>query len=420
MRTLSPILAAVLLAAAPGALTIGLAEAQTCACPPSVGGAGPAPARIIADEPPPPLPEYEQPPIPAPGYMWTPGYWGWNNDDYYWVPGTWVQPPHPGLLWTPGYWGFVNGVYQFNHGYWGPHVGFYGGVAYGFGYFGAGFEGGRWQGDHFYYNRTVNNFGSVNITNVYEHPAPRIVERASFNGGPEGLKARPTNEELAAAREQHVAATEAQRRNVRAASRNEDAFVTNNQGKPPVAATQRPGEFKGAAVAPAKAAGGPVKARPLEEATPGRNENEKAAPEGEKARPQAEKPETKAEPEKAEPKAEKAEPKAQKAEPKAERAEPKAEKPTPKAEKTAPKAERAEPKAERAEPKAERPKAEAAQPKAKPEPKAEPKAEPKPEKPRAAAERPRPAAEPQRAKPEPRPAGAGRAACHPGEAHCPK
>ena len=55
---------------------------------------------------PPPLPVYEQPPIPAPGYLWVPGYWAWNEeiDDYYWVPGTWILPPEPALLWTPGYW----------------------------------------------------------------------------------------------------------------------------------------------------------------------------------------------------------------------------------------------------------------------------------------------------------------------------
>ena len=33
---------------------------------------------------PPPLPIYVQPPIPAPGYLWTPGYWAYG-DDYYWV-----------------------------------------------------------------------------------------------------------------------------------------------------------------------------------------------------------------------------------------------------------------------------------------------------------------------------------------------
>ena len=55
---------------------------------------------------PPVLPVYEQPPIPAPGYIWTPGYWAYGPYGYYWVPGTWVQPPGVGLLWTPGYWGW--------------------------------------------------------------------------------------------------------------------------------------------------------------------------------------------------------------------------------------------------------------------------------------------------------------------------
>jgi WXXGXW repeat (2 copies) len=51
---------------------------------------------------PPALPVYVQPPIPGPGYMWTPGYWAWDDDDndYYWVPGAWVEAPEPGLLWT--------------------------------------------------------------------------------------------------------------------------------------------------------------------------------------------------------------------------------------------------------------------------------------------------------------------------------
>jgi len=86
---------------------------------------------------PPPLPVYDQPIIPGPGYLWAPGYWAWNPDidDYYWVPGTWVLPPEPNLLWTPGYWAWNDsGAYVFNDGYWGPEVGFYGGVNYGFGY----------------------------------------------------------------------------------------------------------------------------------------------------------------------------------------------------------------------------------------------------------------------------------------------
>ena len=44
---------------------------------------------------PPPIPEYEQPPCPQEGYLWVPGYWGWDEDDYdyYWIPGTWVMAP---------------------------------------------------------------------------------------------------------------------------------------------------------------------------------------------------------------------------------------------------------------------------------------------------------------------------------------
>jgi len=33
--------------------------------------------------------------------------------------------------------------------------GWYGGISYGFGYFGHGYEGGRWDHERFYYNRSV-------------------------------------------------------------------------------------------------------------------------------------------------------------------------------------------------------------------------------------------------------------------------
>src|ERR1700730_9557079 len=96
---------------------------------------------------PPVLPVYEQPLCPGEGYIWTPGYWAYDydDDDYYWVPGTWVLAPEVGFLWTPGYWAWVNESFIFNEGYWGPRVGFYGGIVYGFGYFGEGYEGGRWE-----------------------------------------------------------------------------------------------------------------------------------------------------------------------------------------------------------------------------------------------------------------------------------
>src|SRR5689334_17348519 len=82
---------------------------------------------------PPELPVYEQPLCPGEGYIWTPGYWAWDPDygDYYWVPGTWVLAPQPGYLWTPPYWGWNGVLFVFHEGYWGPRVGFYGGINYG-------------------------------------------------------------------------------------------------------------------------------------------------------------------------------------------------------------------------------------------------------------------------------------------------
>ncbi len=171
MRGLTPALAAVFLAASVPLLS-GQASAQTCTC--ARGGAG---VTILSDQAPPSLPDYDQPPIPGPGYMWTPGYWAWNNYDYYWVPGTWVEPPQPGLLWTPGYWGFADGVYGFHRGYWGPKIGFYGGVNYGYGYGGHGYDGGYWNGDRFFYNRSVNHFGTAHIENTYEKAGARGAAR---------------------------------------------------------------------------------------------------------------------------------------------------------------------------------------------------------------------------------------------------
>jgi hypothetical protein len=93
-------------------------------------GASFAQVRIAIRFGPPPLPVYEQPLCPGEDYIWVPGYWAYDYDysDYYWVPGTWVLAPEPGYFWTPGYWGWENEAFIFHEGYWGPHVGFYGGI----------------------------------------------------------------------------------------------------------------------------------------------------------------------------------------------------------------------------------------------------------------------------------------------------
>ncbi|HMD96656.1 MAG TPA: hypothetical protein VKM93_04900 [Terriglobia bacterium] len=199
---------------------------------------------------PPVLPVYVQPVCPAPGYIWTPGYWAWDPDTgYYWVPGTWVLAPAVGLLWTPGYWGWDVGIYMWHPGYWGPHVGFYGGINYGFGYTGVGFWGGYWNHGGFYYNRSVNNINITNIPNVYNRTVVNNVSgtRASFNG-PGGITARPTPAELAVARDPHRPATTMQTEHERVASANRSQWASVNHGRPAVAATAKPGAFNGRGV----------------------------------------------------------------------------------------------------------------------------------------------------------------------------
>src|ERR1700733_10570368 len=164
---------------------------------------------------PPELPVYEQPECPEANLMWTPGYWAYDNGygDYYWVPGAWVPAPYEGALWTPGYWGWTNGSYGFYQGYWGPQVGYYGGVNYGGGYLGVGFAGGEWRGGVFAYNTAVVNVNRTIIRNTYIDRT--VVERytvanpnhAAFSGGRGGVEHRPTPQEEAAAHQKHTPPT---------------------------------------------------------------------------------------------------------------------------------------------------------------------------------------------------------------------
>jgi len=193
---------------------------------------------IYANIAPPMLPVYEQPMCPGDGYIWTPGYWAYDNvDGYYWVPGVWVMPPQYGYLWTPCYWGYANGVYGFYGGYWGPHVGYYGGVNYGYGYGGVGYGGGRWEGHTFRYNTAVTNVNAGVIHNTYvdRSVARNSNSRASFNG-PGGTTARPTQQEQVAMREKHVQPTSVQMTHQQTAGKDQNQFAKVNHGKPATAA----------------------------------------------------------------------------------------------------------------------------------------------------------------------------------------
>jgi hypothetical protein len=197
---------------------------------------------------PPVLPVYTQPVCPGDGYLWTPGYWAWDSEDgdYYWVPGTWVEAPEVGFLWTPGYWGWNDGAFAWNAGYWGANIGFYGGVNYGFGYIGTGFEGGYWRGNNFYYNTSVMNVNRTIIHNTYTRTVVNHMStnRVSYNGGTGGLSARPTAEQERFASERHIPMTSAQTEHQRAASSDRSLRASVNHGRPPIAATARPADFK--------------------------------------------------------------------------------------------------------------------------------------------------------------------------------
>ena len=194
---------------------------------------------------PPLLPVYEQPIIPGPGYIWTPGYWAWAPDGFYWVPGTWVFAPFVGALWTPGYWGWNDGLYFWHSGYWGRHVGFYGGIDYGYGYTGFGYQGGYWDRRSFWYNRRVNNVNVTNITNTYNTTVVNTpsVTRVSYSGGAGGVIARPTRQDQIAAREPHTPLLPVQAHHELAASSNRAQFAAVNNGRPAIAATPRPERF---------------------------------------------------------------------------------------------------------------------------------------------------------------------------------
>jgi len=196
---------------------------------------------IEATEPPPTLPEYNQPPCPGDDYIWTPGYWSYADAGYYWVPGAWVIAPWIGALWTPPWWGFDNGVYILHAGYWGPHIGFYGGIDYGFGYTGRGYYGAYWNGGTVVYNTTVTSVDPRRVRNVYTAQVPRgRADRVSYNGGRGGIAVRPTAQELAVSRDPRTPPVAAQMQHARQASANRAQFAMAGRAQPNTVAADRP------------------------------------------------------------------------------------------------------------------------------------------------------------------------------------
>jgi YXWGXW repeat-containing protein len=298
----------------------------------SVSAASSAQVFLSVSIGPPPLPFYEQPLCPGEDYIFVPGYWAWSPVGYYWVPGTWVLAPEPGLLWTPGYWAFESAAYYWHPGYWGPVVGYYGGISYGFGYPGTGYYGGYWRDRHFFYNQTVNNVNVTQIHYVYRAPvvSSTVVTRVSFNGGPGGTTARPTAAQLAVARERHVAPTSAQVQHEHAASADRNLLAARNHGRPPIAATTKPGDISGRGAVAAGNAGTPNRAvenREARPSTPARNPESR--PEPKASRPQPEERRTPPPESRPEPKASRPQPEERRTPPPESRPEPRASRPQP-------------------------------------------------------------------------------------------
>ncbi len=77
-------------------------------------------SEIIVETAPPPV-RFERI-VPRPGYVWTPGYWRWDNNDrhHVWVGGSYVSA-RPGFDWAPGRWDQdPHRGWRFRAGYWVP------------------------------------------------------------------------------------------------------------------------------------------------------------------------------------------------------------------------------------------------------------------------------------------------------------
>ena len=142
----------------------------------------------------------------------------------------------------------AQGLYVWHPGYWGPHVGYYGGVNYGFGYMGIGFVGGEWRGRVFAYNSAVMHVGEGGGWGNRVYVDRTIVERntivndrhVAFSGGPGGINHAPTAQERSYLNDRHMGATAAQTQHMQAAQQNRGAYYNVNHGHPSQVAVSRP------------------------------------------------------------------------------------------------------------------------------------------------------------------------------------
>lgn len=66
----------------------------------------------------PPPPVVEVVPAPRQGYVWAPGYWGWNGHKHVWAKGHWKRGYH-GHEWVPDQWVQRGNRWYLERGHWG-------------------------------------------------------------------------------------------------------------------------------------------------------------------------------------------------------------------------------------------------------------------------------------------------------------
>ena len=67
----------------------------------------------------PPRARYEQSGAYREGYAWQPGNYQYNDQQqYYWVPGQYIQQPYAGANYQPGSWQLLNGLWSWLNGQW--------------------------------------------------------------------------------------------------------------------------------------------------------------------------------------------------------------------------------------------------------------------------------------------------------------
>ena len=127
---------------------------------------------------------------------------------------------------------------------------FYGGINYGFGYSGDGYQRGRWQKTAFLYNQAANNLGAVKVAHTYDQaiPVDNSAVQASFNGGSRGTKTQPTSEQEELAHGEHVAPTAKQQAHFEMAAKDRSLYSKLNGGEPGIAGTSHAGVLSGSGV----------------------------------------------------------------------------------------------------------------------------------------------------------------------------